>query len=232
MPPLVGWAAPADDPRNPWFSWEYIRQNMETLTAALEQHVTLTVTTVLVAAAISIPLAILSNKVTWLTGPILAFSGILYTIPSLALFAFLGPTFGLTRTTVLIGLVMYALLIIVRNTLTGLRQVPSDVLDAARGMGYGPAKLLWRIELPLALPGILTGLRIATVSTVALVTVGYIVGFGGFGNLILTGFNTNFYKPPIMIGTLGCLGLALILDLLLVGAGRLVMPWTRRRSAS
>ena len=232
MPPLVGWAAPADDPRNPWFSWEYIRQNIETLTAALEQHVSLTVTTVLVAAAISIPLAVLSNKVTWLTGPILAFSGILYTIPSLALFAFLGPTFGLTRTTVLIGLVMYALLIVVRNTLTGLRQVPAEVLDAARGMGYGPIKLLWRIELPLALPGILTGLRIATVSTVALVTVGYIVGFGGFGNLILTGFNSNFYKPQIMAGTLGCLALALIFDLLLVGAGRLVMPWARRRNTA
>ncbi len=226
MPPLVGWAAPADDPRNPWFSWEFIRQNIDGLTAALEQHVSLTVTTVLVAAAISIPLAVLSNKVTRLTGPILAFSGILYTIPSLALFAFLGPTFGLTRTTVLIGLVMYALLIIVRNTLTGLRQVPAEVLDAARGMGYGPVKQLWRIELPLALPSILTGLRIATVSTVALVTVGTIVGFGGFGNVILTGFNSNFYKPQIMAGTLGCLGLALIFDLLLIGAGRLM----RRRS--
>jgi osmoprotectant transport system permease protein len=230
MPPLVGWAAPADDPRNPWFSWEYVRQNINTLTDALEQHVFLTVTTVLVAAAISIPLAILANKVTWLTGPILAFSGILYTIPSLALFAFLGPTFGLTRTTVLIGLVMYALLIIVRNTLTGLRQVPAEVLDSARGMGYGPVGLLWRIELPLAMPGILTGLRIATVSTVALVTVGQIVGFGGFGNVIITGFNFNYYKPQIMAGTIGCLGLALIFDLILIGAGRLVMPWSRRRS--
>ena len=232
MPPLVGWAAPADDPRNPWFSWEYIRQNLETLTAALEQHVSLTVTTVLVAAAIAIPLAVLSNKVPWLTGPILASTGILYTIPSLALFAFLAPTLGLKRTTVLIGLIMYALLAIVRNALTGLRQVPAEVLDAARGMGFGPVKMLWRIELPLALPGILTGLRIATVSTVALVTVGYIVGFGGFGNVILTGFNSNYYKPAIMVGTLGCLGLALIFDVLLIGAGRLAMPWARRRSAA
>jgi osmoprotectant transport system permease protein len=127
---------------------------------------------------------------------------------------------------------MYALLAIVRNALTGLRQVPAEVLDAARGMGFGPVKMLWRIELPLALPGILTGLRIATVSTVALVTVGYIVGFGGFGNVILTGFNSNFYKPAIMVGTLGCLGLALIFDVLLIGAGRLAMPWARRRRAA
>jgi osmoprotectant transport system permease protein len=127
--------------------------------------------------------------------------------------------------------VLYALLAIVRNALTGLRQVPAEVRDAAMGMGYGPLALLWRIELPLALPGILTGLRIATVSTVALVTVGYIVGYGGFGNLIITGFLFNFYRPQIMAGTIGCLALALILDLILIGFGRLVMPWARRRTA-
>jgi osmoprotectant transport system permease protein len=227
---LVGRAQPLGDPRNPWFSWEYVRQNIESLTTALQQHVELTVATVLLAAAIGIPLAVLANRVDWLTGPILAFSGVLYTIPSLALFALLGPILGLTFQTVLIGLVLYALLAIVRNALTGLRQVPADVLDAARGMGYGPLALLWRIELPLAMPGILTGLRIATVSTVALVTVGYIVGFGGFGNLIITGFLFNFYRPQIMAGTIGCLALALIFDLILIGFGRLVMPWARRRT--
>jgi osmoprotectant transport system permease protein len=92
--------------------------------------------------------------------------------------------------------------------------------------------MLWRIDLPLALPGIMTGLRIATVSTVALVTVGYIIGFGGFGNVILTGFNNNFYKAQIMAGTLGCVGLALIFDLMLIGAGRALMPWARRGRAA
>jgi len=227
---LVGWASPAGDPRNPWFSWEYVRQNFESLTTALQQHVSLTVASVLVATAIGIPLAVLANRVAWLTGPILALSGILYTIPSLALFALLGPILGLTFQTVLIGLVLYALLAVVRNALTGLRQVPAEVLDAARGMGYGRLAMLWRIELPLALPGILTGVRIATVSTVALVTVGYIVGFGGFGNLIITGFNANFYRPQIMAGTLGCVGLAFIFDLVLIGLGRIAMPWTRRRT--
>jgi osmoprotectant transport system permease protein len=205
----------APDPRNPWFSWEYVRQNADGLVTALEQHVWLTVASVGVAALLALPLAILANRVTWLAGPILALSGVLYTIPSLALFALLGPILGLTFTTALIGLVLYALLAIVR--------------DAAIGMGYGPAKLLWRIELPLALPGILTGLRIATVSTVALVTVTAIVSFGGFGQVILTGFANNFYKPQIMAGTLACVALALALDLVLILLGRLVMPWNRRR---
>ena len=120
---------------------------------------------------------------------------------------------------------------IIRNTLTGLQQVPAAVMDAARGMGYGPLASLWRIELPLALPSILTGIRIATVSTVALVTVGYYVGAGGFGTTILTGFNNNFYKAQIMAGALGCVLLALVADLVLIGVGRLLMPWARRRVA-
>jgi osmoprotectant transport system permease protein len=233
MPSLVGWASSIqDDPRNPWFSWEYIRQTVESLTTALQQHIALTLAAVGLATALGIPLAVLAHKVGWLTGPILAATGIGYTVPSLALFALLGPIFGLTFSTVLIGLVMYALLAVVRNAPTGLRQVPPEVRDAAAGMGYGRSGLLLRIEIPLALPGILTGLRIATVSTVALVTVGVVVGYGGFGNLILTGFNSNFYKPQIMAGALGCLGLALVCDLLLVGLGRLVMPWARRREAA
>jgi osmoprotectant transport system permease protein len=230
MPPPVTWALP-EDPRNPWFSWSYVRQNIDSLTAALQQHVTLTVTTIAVAALLGIPLAVLAHRVGWLAGPILSATGVLYTIPSLALFALLGPFLGLTFSTALIGLVLYALLAIVRNALTGLRQVPPEVRDAAAGMGYGRLGLLWRVELPLALPSILTGLRIATVSTVALVTVCTVVSHGGFGTLILTGFNNNFYKPQIMAGTIGCLALALILDLALIGLGRLAMPWARRRAA-
>jgi osmoprotectant transport system permease protein len=227
MPPLVGWAAPVDDPGNPWFSWQYYRQNVDSLIEALQQHVMLTVSAVAVAAALGIPLAVLAYRVPWLTGGVLSTSGVMYTIPSLGLFALLGPILGHKSTTVLIGLVLYALLLIVRNALTGLRQVPADARDAAAGMGYGRLGLLWRIEIPLALPGILTGLRLATVSTVALVTVGYVVGFGGFGNIILTGFNSNFYRAQIMAGTIGCLALALVFDLVLLGAGRLLMPWTR-----
>jgi osmoprotectant transport system permease protein len=229
VPPVEFWAQTVDEAPNPWFSWDYLTQNTDSLRQALEQHVVLTLVSVAIAAVIAVPLAIVADRVGWLGGPILAVSGVLYTIPSLALFALLGPVLGLSPSTVVIGLVLYALLAIVRNTLTGLQQVPPEVRDAARGMGFGPASLLWRIDLPLALPGIMTGLRIATVTTVALVTVGYIVGFGGFGNIILTGFNNNFYKAQIMAGTLGCIALALIFDLALIGAGRLLMPWARRR---
>jgi osmoprotectant transport system permease protein len=233
MPPLIHWAASADDdPRNPWFSWEYVRQNIDSLTTALQQHLSLTLAAVAVAAVLGIPLAILAHRVGWLTGPILGLTGVLYTIPSLALFALLGPFLGLTFFTALVGLVLYALLAVVRNALTGLRQVPADVREAAVGMGYGRAGLLWRVEVPLALPSILTGLRIATVSTVALITVCTVVSHGGFGNLIITGFNNNFYKPQIMAGTIGCLVVALALDLILIGLGRLIMPWSRRRNAT
>lgn len=217
-----------DDPGNPWFSWRYVQDNAETIRAALGEHASLTAQAVLIAALVAVPLAVLAHWFRPLTGPILAFSGALYTIPSLALFAFIAPYVGTGTTTVLIGLVLYALLLIVRNSLAGLRQVPAEVRDAAQGMGYGRLASLLRIDLPLALPGILTGLRLATVSTVALTTVGDLVGHGGLGTLILAGFRNNFYRAQILTGTILCVALALVLDLLLAGAGRLLTPWTRR----
>ncbi len=213
---------------NPWVSWSYVRDNADTILAALREHVTLTVSAVVVAAAIAIPLAVVAHRVRWLSGPILALSGVLYTIPSLALFAVLAPFLGIGARTVLIGLITYALLVIVRNTLTGLRQVPPDALDAARGMGYSNTRRLISIEIPLAIPAILTGIRLATVSTVALTTVGVVAGHGGLGQLILGGFRNNFYRAEIMTGTVLCVILALLLDLLLAGAGRIATPWSRR----
>lgn len=213
---------------NPWVSWSYVRDNADSIVAALKEHVTLTVSAVVVAAAIAIPLAVVAHRVRWLSGPILALSGVLYTIPSLALFAVLAPFLGIGARTVLIGLITYALLVIVRNTLTGLRQVPPDALDAARGMGYSDTRRLISIEIPLAIPGILTGIRLATVSTVALTTVGVVAGHGGLGQLILGGFRNNFYRAEIMTGTVLCVLLALLLDLLLAGAGWLATPWSRR----
>jgi osmoprotectant transport system permease protein len=220
------------DPRNPWFSWSYIRENMDSLLDALREHIVLTIAAVALAALVALPLAVLAHRRRRLAGPLLTISGTLYTIPSLALFAFLAPFTGLNPGTVLIGLVLYALLIVLRAGLTGLQQVPAEVREVARGMGYSSAGMLWKVELPLALPSIITGLRIATVSTVALLTVGEIVGFGGFGNLILAGFRNNFYKAQILTATLGCVLLAFVLDGLLVAGGRLAMPWTRRGGSS
>jgi osmoprotectant transport system permease protein len=220
-----------ESPGNPWFSWQYVRDNADTIVGALGEHATLTGQAMLIAVAVAVPLAVLAYWIRPLTGPILALSGVLYTIPSLALFAFIAPYLGTGTATVLTGLVLYALLLIVRNALAGLNQVPAEVRDAARGMGYGRLAQLLRIELPLALPGILTGIRLATVSTVALVTVGVLVGHGGLGQLILGGFRNNFYKAQIMTGTLLCVVLALLLDLLLAGLGRWLTPWAARRSS-
>jgi osmoprotectant transport system permease protein len=226
-------AAPADDgPGNPWFSWRYVHDNAGDILAALQHHADLTARAVLIALIVAVPLAVVAYWVRPLTGPILALSGVLYTIPSLALLALLAPAVGTTKdTAVLIALVLYALLVLVRNSLAGLTQVPAEARDAALGMGYGKFGRLWRVELPLALPGIMTGLRLATVSTVALVTVGGIIGQGGLGDMILGGFRNNFYKAEIMTASLLCVALALVLDLLLAGLGRLLTPWTRERRA-
>ena len=152
----------------------------------------------------------------------------LYTIPSLALFAFLAPLPGSAgHRPHRPGDV--CLLVIVRNALTGLQQVPPDVREAAGAWGTAGTAMLWRVELPLALPSIMTGLRIATVSTVALVTVGDIVGFGGFGQPDPGGFRNNFYRAQIMTATLPASLLALLLDLLLVLIGRLLTPWAGAR---
>jgi osmoprotectant transport system permease protein len=229
-PPLA--APAADGPGNPWFSWQYVQDNASTIVTKLGFHIGITLETVVIALVVAVPLAVLAYWIRPLTGPILALSGVLYTIPSLALLALLAPVLGATnRATVLIALVLYALLLLIRNALTGLTQVPAEVRDAAAGMGYGRFGRLWRVELPLALPGIVTGLRLATVSTVALVTIGAIIGQGGLGDLIMGGFWNNFYKAEIITGTVLCVALALIFDLLLVGLGRLLTPWSRRRAS-
>jgi osmoprotectant transport system permease protein len=214
---------------NPWLSWQYVHDNYAGLLDALREHASLTVEAVVLAAVVAIPLAVLAHWYHRFAGPILALSGVLYTIPSLALFAILAPFVGVGRGTVLIGLVLYALLMIIRNTLTGLRQVPGDVREAAQGMGYGRLASLVRIELPLALPGIMTGLRLATVSTVALTTVGVLVGHGGLGQLISIGFRANF-RAERVTATLLIVVLALAMDIVLAAVGRLLTPWSRRRA--
>lgn len=218
------------DDKNPWFSWSYIESNAQTLLDALVEHLYLTAVSIVIAAAIAIPLGVLAARSKAAATSILSISGVMYTIPSLAVFALLTPYLGLSSDTVVFGLVMYALLILVRATLTGLRQVPSEVIDAAGGMGYGKGQLLARVELPLALPSIMTGLRIATVSTVALVTVGAVVGHGGLGQLILSGFRNNLYKPQIVTATIMCVLLALLCEVVLSLVTRALTPWARRRS--
>jgi osmoprotectant transport system permease protein len=218
------------EPSNPWFSWDYVSSNRHDILSALQQHVTLTAETIVIALVIAFPLALLAHRFHRAAGPILATTGALYTVPSLALFAVLAPFTGLAQRTVLIGLVMYALLVLVRNILAGLQGVPEDVREAARGMGYGRARMLWRVELPVALPTIMAGIRVATVSTVALVTVGVIVGYGGLGGLLIAGFQNNFYRAEIVTASVLTVALGLAADLLLAGATWVLTPWSRRRS--
>ena len=219
----------ADEPANPWFSWQYVQDNSADLQHYLQQHLIMTVESVAIAMVLAFPLALLAFRFRWLTTPLLGITGVLYTIPSLALFGFIYPFTGLTERTVVVGLVMYALLVLVRNTLAGLDGVPADVREAARGMGYGRGRMLWKVELPVALPTIMAGVRVATVSTVALVTVGVIVGNGGLGQLIFRGFNSD-YHAEILTASLLTIALGLALDILLALATRALMPWSRSRS--
>lgn len=222
----------AAEPSNPWFRWQFVQDNWDAILTALKQHVTLTLETIVIAVVVAFPLALLARRYRWLATPILGLSGVLYTIPSLAMFAFLEPFVGLNARTVLIGLVLYALVVLVRNFLVGLQGVPEDVREAARGMGYGSGRMLWRVELPIALPAMMAGVRIATVSTVALVTVGVIVGNGGLGQIIFEGFNNNFYRAEIVTGSLLCVLLALVADALLAGLTIAIAPWSRKVKTS
>ena len=219
-----------DEAPNPWFDAGYVVDNWDTILRYTGEHVRLTVGAVLFGALIALPLALLAHRSRLLSGSVLSLSTLIYTIPSLAMFAFIFPFTGLSSTTVLIGLVAYSLVILVRNFLAGLQGVPDDVREAARGMGYGPMRRFVQVDLPLALPAFMAGLRIATVSTVALTTVGVLVGHGGLGQLITGGFNANFYRAEIVTGTVGCVLLALIADVLLAGVERLLTPWTRVRA--
>jgi osmoprotectant transport system permease protein len=193
------------------------------------QHIELTLIAVGLGLVISFPLALVAWRWRRVRGPVFALTGVLYTIPSLALFALLIPFTGLSTTTVEIGLVSYTLLILVRNILIGLDAVPAEVREAARGMGFGPLRQLFRVELPLAVPAIVAGIRVATVTTVGLVTIAALLGEGGLGKLIYDGLERDF-RTPLVVGTVLSVALAASADLGLLGVQWLVTPWSRRRS--
>jgi osmoprotectant transport system permease protein len=153
-------------------------------------------------------------------------TGTLYTIPSLALFVLLIPYTGLSVLTAEIGLVSYTLLILIRNIVRGIRGVPADVREAATGMGYRPRERLWRVELPLAVPAIIAGVRVATISTIGLVTVTALIGQGGFGYLILIGIQ-RFFSTELLVGAVCSVALAIAADAALVLLERRLTPWSR-----
>jgi osmoprotectant transport system permease protein len=209
-------------------NWEWIGGNVGAIAGATVDHVVLTVIAVVVGFVLSLTFALLIHRDRRFYGPISGVTGVLYTIPSLALFALLVPITGLSLLTAEIGLVSYTLLILVRHIVAGLDAVPSDVVEAADAMGFTAAQRLLRVDLPLAMPLIIAGLRIATVTTIGLVMVTALIGEGGLGNLMLRGFNFRNYTA-VYIGAIVTVGLALVADAGILAFGWIATPWTRRR---
>jgi osmoprotectant transport system permease protein len=215
----------------PLIRWDWIGDHLDEIRARGLEHLQLTVLTLVIGFAISFPLALLAHRHRRIYPPLTWVTGILYTIPSLALFVALIPITGLGTTTALIGLVSYTLLIFIRNTVAGLDGVPEDAIEAARGMGYTPRQILWRVEVPLAMPVIVAGVRIAAVTTVGLVTITALIGLGGFGHFILRGLR-EFFSTLTLLGSVLSVALALIVDATLLGVERWLTPWAHagRRS--
>ena len=214
---------------DPWVRWPWVRDHTGLIVDRLVEHLELTAITLALGLVIALPLGIVCFRWKRLYPTVLGVAGVIYTIPSLALLAFLIPIFGLTRTTSIIPLVSYTLLILVRNVVAGLQSVPEEVKESATGMGYSAARRLLRIELPLAVPAIIAGIRITSVTTIGLVTVTSLIGQGGLGQLILDGLYRDF-RTPLVIGTALAVALSALADLGFLGLERLVTPWTRARS--
>jgi osmoprotectant transport system permease protein len=212
-----------------WLWWDWIGRNTDLIWSSLREHVILAACAVGMGLLISIPLGVAAARWRWLYAPVLAFTGVLYTIPALAAFALLLPVTGLSRATALIPLTTYTLLILVRNVVEGLDGVPDDIKDAADGMGYGRFRRLVRIELPLAVPAIMAGVRIATVTVIGLAAVAGLLAIPSLGNLIYIGQNRPI-RTAITVGIVLSVALAVTADLVLAAIQRLLTPWTRSRA--
>jgi osmoprotectant transport system permease protein len=215
---------------DPLIRFEWVVDNLDQIAFRVWQHVQLTGIALVVGFLISFGLALLVHRRRRLYPAVSGIAGTLYTIPSLALFAVLIPITGLSILTAEIALVSYTLLIFIRNIVAGLDGVPADVREAATGMGYTRWQLLWRVELPLALPVIVAGARIATVTTIGLVMVAAVVGQGGLGQLILNGFG-RFFATPVYVGAFLSVALAVGADLMLLAIQRVLTPWSRGADA-
>jgi osmoprotectant transport system permease protein len=213
---------------DPFFDWAWTSRHLDDVATKILAHLVLTGLAVGIGLLISLALALLIVRYRWLDTPVTWITGILYTIPSLALFALLVPFWGFSLRTAEVGLVSYTLLILIRNIVAGLRGVPPEVREAAVGMGYSPAQVLVRVDLPLALPVIIAGVRIATVTTIGLVTVTAIIGRENLGQFILEGIN-QLFSTKIVLGAVLSIGLAVAADVFLLGLQRLAAPWLRSR---
>src|SRR5213594_1809866 len=210
----------------PLIRWDWLASHAGEIGQRVGEHLELTLIAVLVGLVVAFLFSLAALRFPKLYAPITWTTGILYTIPSLALFALLVPYTGLSLLTAEIGLVSYTLLILIRNIVSGIRAVPAEVRDAAAGMGYTPQQIFWRIELPLALAVIFAGIRVATITTIGLVTVTALIGQGGMGYFILLGIQL-FFSTALIVGALGSVILAVVADGTLVLLQRALTPWTR-----
>lgn len=204
----------------------WIVDNLGDYVGPFLEHIYLTVVSVGVGFAIAFVLALIAHRIGWAFGPISGATQVLYTVPSIAAFFLLQPITGRGNLTAIVALVAYTLFILFSNVMTGLRNVPADVKDSARGMGLTDQQLLWRVELPLALPEILAGLRIATTTTIGLATLAFFAGGGGLGVELASGEQRAFQSNVAVVGALAIL-LAAAFDLLVLGFQRLATPWRR-----
>jgi osmoprotectant transport system permease protein len=215
--------------RNGAFCWDWVSSHWgSTLRPELFNHIELTVIAVGIGLPIALTAALLAYRFHWLETPFIGVWAFLYTIPSIALFQLLVPVTGITRTTAEVALVSYTLLILFRNTVTGLRDVPEEVREAALGMGFTPRQTFLRVELPLALPAIFAGLRVATVTVISLATIAAYIIDQGLGKPIFDAIGTGF-KTELVAASVLAMALALGADALIVLVQRVVTPWTARR---
>lgn len=211
-----------------FFQWSYVTGQWSQISSDLLQHIYLSLLSLGLGLVLSLPLALLAWRFRPLRAPVVGLASALYVIPSLALFAILGPLTGYAAsyTTALIALVGYTLLILVVNTMAGLNAVSPDTREVAEALGYSPGARLLRVDFPLALPYVFAGIRVASATVIGLVTVTALIGLGGLGQQITYGFNIDFYTP-IIVGLVLSVALAAVCDILLVGAERLLLPWKR-----
>jgi osmoprotectant transport system permease protein len=217
----------------PLIDWGWIVEHLDDIAESILQHLQLTILPLVIGFVLSLLLAIWAVRRPGVYGPVTAVTGILYTIPSLAAFAVLRPITGLSLLTAIIPLTTYTLLILVRNDVAGFRAVPADVLEAAEGMGHTRRQRLLRVELPLAVPLMIAGLRLASVTTIGLATVAAVIGnsFGGLGQLITEGLQT-FFPTKYLLGAVLSVLLAFIADAFFVRIERFVTPWAQARAGA
>ncbi len=214
---------------DPWIRWNWVVGHTDVISERLIAHIELTAITLAIGLVIAVPLGVACFTWKRVYPTVLGVAGVIYTIPSLALFALLIPFTGLSRTTSIVPLVSYTLLILVRNVVAGLQSVPAEVRESATGMGYSPLRQLLRIELPMAVPAIMAGVRITSVTTVGLVTITSLIGEKSLGLLILDGLYRDF-RTPLVVGTACVVGLSAVADLGFLGIEKLLTPWARKRA--